>query len=101
MNKNVITRLVGGVLAGFLLVGASAGIAAADDGPAVQSKVNTGISVGGLLDIGSSSNVNGTDANTGVKVGGPAGISTSLNNDTNVGIDILTDLAASVTAAIG
>ncbi|MEU7582560.1 hypothetical protein AB0B50_33830 [Streptomyces sp. NPDC041068] len=101
MNKNVIARLVGGFLAAFLLVGATAATASADDGPAVQSKVNTGISVGGLLDVGSSSNVNGTDANTGIKIGGPAGISTSVSNDTNVGIDILTDLAASVTAAIG
>ncbi|MGH4028226.1 hypothetical protein ACQB60_04720 [Actinomycetota bacterium Odt1-20B] len=112
MNKNVIARAAGGVLAAFLLVGAMSSTAAAADAkpeppqqsatqPLVQSKANTGISVGGLLDIGASNTVNGTSADSGVKVHGPAGVSTNISNDTNVGIDVLTDLAATVTAAIG
>ncbi|MEU9122926.1 hypothetical protein AB0C96_24200 [Streptomyces sp. NPDC048506] len=84
----------------FVLFGGPAAVA--DPGsPLVQSKANTGISVGGLLDIGASNTVNGTSADSGVKVQGPAGISSNVTYDTNVGVDILTDLAATVTAAVG
>lgn len=112
MNKKVIARCVGGVVAGFLLVGAMSPAAVADAKPKppkpkkgesqalVQSTANTGVSVGGLLDIGASNQVNGTDADSSVKVNGPAGISTSVKNETNVGIDVLTDLAATVSGVV-
>ncbi|WP_189300717.1 hypothetical protein [Streptomyces albospinus] len=44
--------------------------------------------------------MNGTHANTGVKLNTPAGVSTSVNSNTNVGVDVLTDLVASVSGVV-
>ncbi|MGW0737090.1 hypothetical protein [Streptomyces sp. NPDC002851] len=90
----------GAAAAASLLVLFGAPAAMADDDPLVKSDVNTGVSVGGLLDVGASSEANGTAADSNVKVDGPAGVSTSIDSDTSVGVDVLSDLLASVSLGL-
>ncbi|MER5882295.1 hypothetical protein ABT160_00540 [Streptomyces sp. NPDC001941] len=107
MNRIIISRAAGAVLAGLLLTGAAAGSAAADENPGglVRSEASTGLSIGNLLTAGASSTTHtagGAKSKSGVKVDGPAGAAVVSDVDANVGLDlnILTDLLVGVNGVI-